>query len=373
MKPGGIEISGSGASSLAAVHEQVLNLLKAKELQNAVTVTAHANCLRFRLRDELAADWAPGHDTTQLCRQLGLHPAGSDADLEKEILVALLLGPVTFAFPNARELASAIRIRRNIVKAARKTTLAFDTERAERPQDYWTYRENGGFTVLPGKSLITALRKATQPDESGALYSFSCYRATEYVILLGIAQELADHNPALLEELQRLSEVRAIVSGEFHDVFLREFGSMEHPLPPKYYVPGDRTWFRNPDSRSSDIKGYEGSWVFYLGEGLFTNFWKRNQPYTLTSKCLELFHWADVAAIDDAGNLRMDESKVERLVAETMKNPVMVEAILGRMQRYREPSGIYVDGGCIDTTRECPRWVCPGTSDLIVPAMPIVA
>lgn len=367
MRAGGIEIIGKTLTDFAAICQRVVNQLEALDLQDAVVVSTHAGSVRFRLREELATAWAPDCDTTQLCQRLNLHPDRADADLEKEILVAMLLGPVTFSFPSAEELTSGVKIRRNIVKAARKTTLAFDTVQAERPEDCWTYHEASGFTILPGKSLITALQKATQPDESGRLFSFSCYRATEYVILLAISQELAVCNPALLQELQRLSEVRAIMSGEFHEVFLREYGSMDQPLPPRYYVPGDRTWFRNPDSRSSDIKGYEGSWVFYLGNGLFTNFWKRNQAYTLTSKCLELFHWADAAVTDAAGNLQMDESKVERLVAETMKDPAKVESILASMQRYREPSGVYVDGGCIDTTRECPRWILPGTADLVVP------
>jgi len=38
------------------------------------------------------------------------------------------------------------------------------------------------------------------------------------------------------------------------------------------------------------------------------------------------------------------------------------------MKRYRDPGGVYLDGGCIDTTRECPRRVRPGTTDLVVPA-----
>ena len=373
MNPGGIEIPGRTPTELADVQSQVQAQLEAAGVLDLVDVTPHGTGVRFRLQAATAASLAPGCDTTDLCRRLDLRPQDNDADLEREILVAMLLSPVTFPFPSAQELASGVRIRRNIVKAARKTTLAFDTVEAERPQEYWTYDEASGFTILPGKSLITALQKATQPDESGRLFSFSCYRATEYVILLGIAQELADCNPALLAQLQRLSEVRAVMSGEFHEVFLREYGSMDDPLPPKFYVPGDRTWFRNPDSRSSDIKGYEGSWVFYLGGGLFTNFWKRDQAYTLTSKCLELHHWADGAVTDASGTLWMDESEVERLVAQTSVDPVTVEAILARMQRYREPSGVYVDGGCIDTTRECPRWVCPGTADLVVPAAVVAA
>ena len=280
----------------------------------------------------------------------------------------MLLSPVAFQFPSHDELASAVRIRKNIVEAARKTTLAFDTNQAERPADCWTYSEDRGFTLLPGKPLVTALQKATQPDESGKLYSFSCYRATEYVILLSIAQEAMSCNPELFRRLQQQGETRAIMSGEFHEVFLREYGSMNDPLPLKYFVPGDRTWFRNPDDHSSDVTGYEGSWVLYLGGGLFTNFWKRAEPYTLTAKCLELFHWRNATYRDQAGELQIDETVVEALVRTSMNDPAEVERILKTMLRLREPKGVYVDGGCIDTSREYPRWVCPGTSDLVLPA-----
>jgi hypothetical protein len=37
------------------------------------------------------------------------------------------------------------------------------------------------------------------------------------------------------------------------------------------------------------------------------------------------------------------------------------------MLRHREPGGVYVDGGCIDATREHLRWICPGTADLMLP------
>jgi len=127
---------------------------------------------------------------TQLCQKLNLDTLRKTDDMEREILLSMLLSPVPFKFPSHAELASAVRIRKNVVLAARKTALDFHTTEAERPLEYWTYHTDTGFTLIPGKSLITALQKATQPDESAKLYSFSCYRATEYVILLGIAQEL---------------------------------------------------------------------------------------------------------------------------------------------------------------------------------------
>ncbi len=319
---------------------------------------------RFTLRKELANELAPDRDTTQLCQKLNLDTLNNADDLEREILLAMMLSPVPFKFPSHAELASAVRIRKNVVQAARKTTLDFQTSEAERPAEYWKYDEDRGFTLVPGKSLITALKLATQPDESGKLYSFSCYRATEYVILLGVAQELESCNLELYNKLQQQWETKAIMSGKFHDVFLHEYGSMEVPLPPKYYVPGDRLWFRNPDEHSSDASGYEGSWVFYLGCGLFSNFWKPNSPYTLTSKCLEIYHWRHATFRDQTGELRINEQIVEERVRSSMQDQTEVANILKQMLRLREPKGVYINGGCIDTSREYPRCVCPGTADM---------
>lgn len=320
----------------------------------------------FQLHSELVQKWVPDSDTTRLAQKLKLDTLNNNDDLEREILLAMLFSPVPFIFPSHAELASAVRIRKNVVLAARKTSLDFHTTEAERPTEYWTYHEDTGFTLIPGQSLITALKKATQPEESGKLYSFSCYRATEYVILLGVAQELHSCNPSLYNKLQQQWETKAIMSGKFHDVFLREYGSMEQPLPPKYYVPGDRLWFRNPDEHSSDVTGYEGSWVFYLGGGLFTNFWKSGSPYTLTSKCVEIYHWRHATFRDQAGVLQINEIIVEERVRNTLQDQTEVDRILKEMLRLREPKGVYIDGGCIDTSREYPRCVCPGTADMAI-------
>jgi hypothetical protein len=148
---------------------------------------------------------------------------------------------------------------------------------------------------------------------------------------------------------------------------MHEYGTQEAPIPTHYYVPGDRVWFRNPDDRSSDVVGFEGSWVLYLGGGLFTNFWKRNRPYTLASKCLEIYHWRHGAYQNDVGELAMDEGIVEHRVEETLQDETEKQRILGLMMQWKARQGVYGQGGCIDTTREGPRWVCPGTADLVLP------
>ncbi len=324
----------------------------------------HSAC--FSLNSQWLDTYTRDYDTLRLCQQLNFDSYSKPADLDKEILLAMLMAPLAFKFPSHAELAAVVQMRKNIVYAARKTTLDFQTTEAERPGEYWTFDEETGFTLLPGKPLITALKKATQPDESGKLYSFACYRATEYVILLGIAQELERINPQLFGTLQKQWEEEAIMSGRFHEVFLREYGSMEAPLPPKYYVPGDRLWFRNPDEHSSNVTGYEGSWVFYLGDGLFTNFWKSDAHYTLTSKCLEIYHWRHATYLDQTGELKINEGIVEERVRSSMQNPAEVENILQIMLRYREPQGVYDKGGCIDATREYPRYICPDTTDMVI-------
>jgi Protein-glutamine gamma-glutamyltransferase len=321
----------------------------------------------FRLSEVWRQQWTPDFDTTGLARALEFSDQSDDWRLDQEILVALLVSPVAMRFPSVAELQSSVRVRRYIAQASAKTTLAFDTEAAERPLDAWAYDEALGFTILPGVDMIDALRKATQPEVTGHLYSFSCYRATEYVILLGLAQELAVCNKPLYAKLQAQCERRVIRSGQFHDVFLNEYGSQAAPVPSHYYIPGDRVWFRNPDESSSDVTGFEGSWVFYMGGGWFSNFWKRNRPFSIDDKALEIFHWRHGLSKNAMGEICMDEVEVERRVVMTNANPIERHTVLQEMLQWRAAKGVY-EGGCIDTTRESPRWICEETADLVLPS-----
>lgn len=308
----------------------------------------------------------PLHDTLAIHqRWQKLHR--QELTLEQEIVLALLAAPQTIEFADLPALQSHIRVRAHMAKAARCTALAFKTQAAERPEAFWHYNEAHGFLLKPGCDLIEAIQAATQPEATGKLYDFSCYRATEYVILLGIALELREHHPEHYAQLQQTCERHAIRSGQFHDVFLIEYGSLQHPLPARYYIPGDRLWFRNPDARSSDIEGYEGSWVIYLGQGQFSNFWERGRPFSLESKCLEIYHWRDGAQTTADGQLEMDEVRVARAVASTCDNPQAMLATLDHMMRLRDPQGVYAEGGCIDASREFPRSVSRHSCQLVLP------
>ena len=374
---GGIEITRTPADQADRLAAQLSTDLGEWGLQSVVQTLSvpledGTVALIASLRPEFQQTHMPGHNSLNLVSSLGATDPSTHAAeawaLEREIWVALLGSPHRFAFRDLEALKSHVRVRRNMALAARLTALAFKTEAAERPEADWHYEEEPGFILKPGRPLINALIAATQPEATGKLYDFSCYRATEYVILLGIAQELQAHHPALLAQLQQLNERHAVRSGQFHEVFLIEYGSMEAPLPARFYVPGDRLWFRNPDERSADVTGYEGSWVMYMGGGLFSNFWKRDTPFTLESKAIEIFHWKDGAYTDAQGELQMDETVVERLVAQTQADPQARARVLERMLRMRDPKGVYAEGGCIDTTREYPKSVSREHCDLVLPA-----
>jgi hypothetical protein len=366
-----IHFQNSNFQNLEATRNSFVGLLGRLFLDQCVRVQEsrqqESGLIIFSLDANLADSWAPVFDTLQLCHALNLDTLHNTDDLYREILLAMLLGPVPFVFPDMAELQAVLRMRRNIVETARKTELSFSTEGIMRPAEYWQHDDERGFTLLPGKSLIRALRNTLLPEESGRRYGFSCYRATEYVVLLGIAQELHEHNSSLYRELEQLWERRALMSTEFQETLLKEYGSLHEPLPSKYYVPGDRVWFRNPDEYSSNATGYEGSWVFYLGNGRFNNFWKNGSEYTLSQKCVEIFHWRNAVYTDSAGELQIDEDRVDALVGRTLADPAEKAAILDKMMRLREPQGVYVAGGCIDATREHPRRVCPATSDICFP------
>lgn len=322
--------------------------------------------VQFQLLPEYAEAWFPKSDTLELARRLGLASRHNPADLEQEILVAMLGSPIPYEFPSSEEFESAVRIRKSVTEAARKTRLEFQTHEAERPEEFWLYDEDRGFILRPGRSLVDALIQATQPEASGRLYSFSCWRATEYVALLGIAREVFDRNPELYERLSRQAETRALKAAAFERACLRKHGSVAQPLPPRYFVPGDRTWFRNPDRMSADITGYEGSFTFYLGAGEFADFWRPGLTYTLTTKCLTIYHWRNSIVFDAEGDPQIDEAIVERRVQESLDDPQETQRILAEMVRVQDAPDVF-GGGCIEPHRETPRQVCRGTDDLRLP------
>ncbi len=366
----GIRLEGLTVREVEAAKQDFWSRLRDLDLEQYVQTTddhgAALPAVGFRLWADLAEDLAPAGDTTRLCEKLRLDTKADPRDLEREILLALLRSPIPYVFPSYGELESAVRIRMNIVEAARKTLAIFDTEQVDRPAEYWIYDEDRGFILVPGRSLIAALQTATQPGAAGKMYAFSCRRASESVVLLAVAQELQRCNPDLYAKLTKQFETRAIKGDEFETVFLRPIGSRREPLPVRFFVPGDWVWFKNPDEASAEVPGLEGSHTIYLGSGAFADFWKKEATETLTTKCLAIFYWRQSTYQDQQGLLQIDGPKVEDLVSQALGNSAEVERILQEMVRLQSPRGDFGGGG-IEPTRDFQRLVRPGTADLVLP------
>lgn len=345
----------AGATLTAQAQQQALvQWLDANMLSGMVQISTPSAqaCLGLGLTEALQQqDWAQACDTLSLRTQFGLGEGSGER--VREIVLAMGASPVPLRFASLAEFQANVRARCNIAHIAAQAQLRFDTKAVDRPTAFWTYDEDAGFVLNPGCSLLEALHAALVPDASGHAYSFSCYRASEYVMLYGIAQELLLSYPQLYARLETRWRSQPIASRRFHDVFVHEVGSTTEPLPQRFYIPGDRIWFRNPDETSADVSGYEGSWVIYLGGGVFSNFWDRTQPFTLEGKCLELFCWQHAVRRPRQGEAYIDEPLVSDLVRGLLLGDAdRRQTIVQRMMRYRDVSGTYAEGGCIDSTRE---------------------
>ena len=109
-------------------------------LRDAV-VECQEGITRCHMREDWVARVAPNFNT------LSLHAHAQN--LTQEILWSLFMSPHEFEFENTEALASAVRVRENIARAARKTAVAFQTEAAERPSVCWRYDEADGFVLQP--------------------------------------------------------------------------------------------------------------------------------------------------------------------------------------------------------------------------------
>lgn len=332
--------------------QRCLRLLGIDDLLDyEVHIANDASWLHLSANDRLKA-LCPNFDTAPIQAFLSGRQPDRESQIIAEIILAMALSPQTISFKTTREFKSALRMRRNAVDVASRTELSFDTSSITRPQAYWVYTKENGFLLRQGVSLAEGLERALCPDVSGYTYAFSCQRASEYLMLYAVVRELAKVNKAGLHAVEEQWRKRALTGDDFLFRFLEERGSRESPMPMRYYIPGDRIWFKNPDDHSSDIEGYEGSWVIYLGGGKFCNLWDRHRPYSLEEKCLEIFYWSKSTVVNGNGMLFMNEHLVTQCVQTALRDSSVAGPILDKMMVYRDPTGVYADGGCIDLSRD---------------------
>ena len=274
----GVVFQGSSKAALQQGHWQLMEQLQQLGLASLVDVqllagdATTAPAMQVALQPTLIEHWAPGHDTRALSRTLALDPRHAD-DLAREIVVALLLSPVAFTFPSHAEWAAAVRVRQGIVQAARDTRLHPDPTGPRHPPEDWQLQPGHPPLLRPERPLTAALQALLQPAQ-GPGFALSPYRASEYVLLLGLAEETLRHHPALYSRLQVRFQHRPVRDCEFHQALMRQIGSPEAPLPSGFAVPGDRVWLRPPPSPGmlDTRRPIGGRWAIYLGQGQYREF-----------------------------------------------------------------------------------------------------
>jgi len=359
LKGSSMEASGAAQTMRSWCEER--GLLEFVELTQCTALRGYA--LHIHASPALR-DLTPNFDTRHLFQALDLDVDASEQDLCNEIFLCMAASPVCYSFPTRAELFAAIRARRNTVLAARRTELEFAVETLTRPTRFWEQNEDAAFVLKPGSSLSEALEHALCPDLSGQHFAFSCREASEYLMLLGLAQELQTSNPALLEKITQQWQRTPLTADDFTDAFLFERGSRERPFPKHCYVPGGRVWFKNPDENSVQADGFEGSWVCYLGAGQFVNLWDKTEPYSIEKKCVEIYHWRDGLQPLESGHVTMNEDIVHEKMQATFADAEETRRVLALMMEYRAPPGVYGMGGCIDMSRDSLKWLCTETSNI---------
>jgi hypothetical protein len=350
----GCFIMQKGIYILNATQKELLDDFTQKKINEYIEFKETSSGTYIQLSDQGFKLLTPNFDTLEISKKnhLLLH-----TDVTTEILIALLASPILIEFPSKAEFFSSLRTRKHIIESAKKSHIQFNPTEINRPQEFWTYKNNSGFVLNPNKDLITALEATLLPQDTFNLPSFSCYRLSEYIILLGIAKEVRENNQKVYIQLMNQWQKNPIQSRKFHDIFLHEWGTNEQPLPKNWYIPGDRVWFRNPDLQSRQILGNEGSWVIYLGNGKFNNLIQPSKPFDLKTKCVTIYHWRNAITMDSHGETVVDDGYVEMLVKDTMQNSAELESILDMMTQYRHIPNDTFNNGCIDRTRESPVWL----------------
>jgi hypothetical protein len=235
-----------------------------------------------------------------------------------------------------------INIRKIIVQYGYLTHVKFNTGTDTKINvDYFQYNDKD-VILLENKSLLEGIKKSIIPKDK--LYNYSCQRITEFLLLLGLLE--VNKNKPICKQIESIWRRKAIKSELFQDTFLYEYGTKENPIPMKYYIPGDRIWLKNPDDKSSDIVGYEGTWVVYLNDGLFCDFWKDggdvSHQHTLEDIIITIYNWRHSIVKKDS----IDDKFVQQLNKNINNNPDIKNNIIKSMYKY------YADGGCMDKTRD---------------------
>ena len=225
---------------------------------------------------------------------------------KKEIVLALMQRGRHTTFSgkscNFEAFEDHIHVRQMIVAWAEHLHWTFpDGSPAKWNETYW---KNG--TLKPGKPLLEAMTDFFINQDS---CSVGCYTATKIVIIQGIL----DYYQRIKKDPEKANTVKSILRSDGEVLVNIEPDAMWHALQnnqaqnlnqqgklltvktgvsPLNFIPGDWVYFKNTDTKSADISGYEGSNSIYMGRARFDDFYDDNGHHFLyNEKLREIYNW----------------------------------------------------------------------------------
>ena len=159
--------------------------------------------------------------------------------IERLIFDKLANGAGRYSYANEEELYFEIRLRAEIINAAREQSrsgLRFSTFRDARVNPaYWEKTREGGFLLKRGVSAAVAI---TDIFRNGPMYATECATA---IVIIYYKALLNIYKPGLFDRVFTNIE---LMNWHYLHRNLREIGDMVRAAD---FIPGDRRYFMNPD------------------------------------------------------------------------------------------------------------------------------
>lgn len=185
-------------------------------------------------------------------------PPGMLTELERKTLRRKMNSPVVYRYPNQDALIFELKLRTNIVEAARAmyasgVSFATFTNSRANPQ-FWIRTPDGGFLLRPGVPPAAAVRDIFG---DGPMYAFECAGAIIIMLYKAVLETIGD----------------AAFNRHFQRLFLRDWQTdrdlqlmTSHNLNEVYA--GDVLYFRNPD-HDPRTPEWQGENVIMLDDNLY--------------------------------------------------------------------------------------------------------
>lgn len=237
----------------------------------------------------------------------GEEPMLRETVSRKEIVLALMQHGRRTVFDkaacNAQAFIDHVALRQNTVAWSQKLSWGWP----EGGPAKWNERYWSRGTPVKLTETVDAMRDAFTNQ---AAYEIGCYTATKLAVVQGAVDYFARANP----QPGKLAQVQALLTKDGDPLVSVEPGRMWHfetdvtaedmaregklltlldNVAPLNFVPGDWSYFLNPDPVSYQKTGYEGSNAIYLGGGRFDDYYADTpqNSYRYKEKLAEVFQW----------------------------------------------------------------------------------